>query len=365
MRTFTIPILAVVLLVIQSPVRTGAAEQGAWQPPPPPPDEFDWVQLTSGEWLKGEFRAMYEEELEFDSDKLGLLKLDWSDVQQVRTEKPLSVRFEPDQSVVGKVRMKEDTVTVADETSEAERTFPRDTLVSAGSGEPSEFDLWHARFSLGANYRSGNTDEREFSALLDLRRRTDLNRFRLDYIGRYLETDGVESQNNHLADVRWDRFLTKRLFLTPVFGQYFRDPFQNLAHRVTLATGLGYQIIDTDKTEWDITVGPAYRHTKFDSTPEGASGSEDGFGGILLSELEIELTEWVDFTLGYSGYVMDRDSGGYGHSAIATLSFEIGDPFEFNISYLWDYVQDPTENSDGVVPENSDFRLLFGIGVEF
>ena len=25
-----------------------------WKPPPPPPDEFDWIQLKSGEWLKGE-----------------------------------------------------------------------------------------------------------------------------------------------------------------------------------------------------------------------------------------------------------------------------------------------------------------------
>ncbi len=31
-----------------------------WQPPVPMPDEFDWMQLTSGEWLKGEFKVLYE-----------------------------------------------------------------------------------------------------------------------------------------------------------------------------------------------------------------------------------------------------------------------------------------------------------------
>ena len=38
----------------------------SWQPPPPMPDEFDWVQMTSGEWLKGEIIAMYEDTFEFE-----------------------------------------------------------------------------------------------------------------------------------------------------------------------------------------------------------------------------------------------------------------------------------------------------------
>jgi hypothetical protein len=32
-------------------------EKAPWTPPPPP-DEFDWIQLNSGEWLKGEFKVL-------------------------------------------------------------------------------------------------------------------------------------------------------------------------------------------------------------------------------------------------------------------------------------------------------------------
>ena len=56
----------------------------AWEPPPPLPDEFDWIQLTSGEWLKGEIKRLYERKLEFDSVKLDLQEFDWKDVKQVR-----------------------------------------------------------------------------------------------------------------------------------------------------------------------------------------------------------------------------------------------------------------------------------------
>jgi hypothetical protein len=29
--------------------------------------KFDWVQLTSGEWLRGKLKSMYNKKLEFDS----------------------------------------------------------------------------------------------------------------------------------------------------------------------------------------------------------------------------------------------------------------------------------------------------------
>ncbi len=57
---------ALALMVISA----GADEmQSGWHPPSPLPDDFDWVQLTSGEWLKGEIVSMYEEKLEFELTK--------------------------------------------------------------------------------------------------------------------------------------------------------------------------------------------------------------------------------------------------------------------------------------------------------
>ena len=52
---------------------------------PPADDKFDWIQLESDEWLKGEIIALYNFILEFDSDELGVLKFDWDDVRQLRS----------------------------------------------------------------------------------------------------------------------------------------------------------------------------------------------------------------------------------------------------------------------------------------
>jgi len=49
-------------------------ENQAWLPPTPKPEKFDWIQLKSGEWLKGELKVLYDKKLEFDSDELNLLE---------------------------------------------------------------------------------------------------------------------------------------------------------------------------------------------------------------------------------------------------------------------------------------------------
>ena len=56
-------------------------------------DQYDWIELTSGEWLKGEFKGMYRKQLEFDSDKLKLMTFDFEDVRQIRTHRIVTVNI--------------------------------------------------------------------------------------------------------------------------------------------------------------------------------------------------------------------------------------------------------------------------------
>lgn len=87
-----------------------------WGPPSALPEKFDWIQLTSGEWLKGDLKVLYDKKLEFDSDELDLLELDWEDVKQVRGHKLHSVRFEgPPVVVVGILKIIDDKVFVTTE----------------------------------------------------------------------------------------------------------------------------------------------------------------------------------------------------------------------------------------------------------
>src|SRR5262245_2619904 len=88
------------------------AQQPPFQPAIPPQDRFDWIQFNSGEWLKGELIAMYDEQLEFESDQLDELTVDWSDVRQVRTAGPMRMLFVDRHTETGRLVVDGDTVRV-------------------------------------------------------------------------------------------------------------------------------------------------------------------------------------------------------------------------------------------------------------
>jgi putative salt-induced outer membrane protein YdiY len=334
-----------------------------WEPPPPPPDDFDWIQLKSGEWLKGELKVLYEKKLEFDSDELELLKFDWEDVKQVRGHRIFSVRFVGPITVDGLLQVTEDKVFVT--VGEERQEFERNKLVAIAPGEPREINYWSANLNVGLNYASGNTQQTQYSAIANIKRRTSATRFVTDYLGNFTKTEGVQTVNNQRLNTYFDIFKTRKYFFRPIFAEYYRDPFKNISSRVTVGAGMGYHIIDTSKTEWDVAGGPAYQRTRFDSVQAGEASSESTPAFVAGTHFERELTETVDFDLLYDIQIVNKKSGTYSHHFVAAVETELTDWLDFDVSFVWDRTKDPQPNADGTVPKQDDLYVIISLGIEF
>jgi hypothetical protein len=324
-----------------------------WEPPPPPPDEFDWIQLKSGEWLKGELKVLYEKELEFDSDELDLLKLDWEDVKQVRGHRIFSVRFEGPITVEGLLQVTEDKVFVT--VGEERQEFERSQIVAIAPGEPREINYWSGKLSIGLNLASGNREQTQYTAIADIKRRTSKTRFVTDYLGNFTKTEGVQTVNNQRVNTYFDVFKTRRYFFRPIFGEYFRDPIKNIDSRVTLGAGMGYHIMDTSKTEWDVTGGLAYQTTRFESVEPGQDSSTSTPAFVAGTHFNRDLTKNVDFDFLYNFMIVNEASGTYTHHFVAALETELTGWLDFDVSFVWDRTKDPTAEADGTVPKPDDF----------
>ena len=333
-----------------------------WQPPPPMPDEWDWIQLTSGEWLKGEIIAMYDEDLEFDSDELDELTLDWEDIQEVRSGGTMQIGFLDDIIATGKLFVDGDTVRVM---GAEDQTFSRSSVLTITAGAPKESNYWSGKITLGANIRGGNTEQTEISSMATFKRRTPKNRINFDYMGNFNRTFGDVAADNQRMTAGWNRYISKRFFWSPVQGEYYRDPFQNIASRWSLGMGLGYTLKDTSKIDWEVTGSVAYQITQFDDVLEGEPNSADtpalAFGTIF----DNEITKSIDFIFDYRFFIVNEESGTYTHHLLTGLEFELTSLLDFDVTLVWDRIQDPKENSDGTFPEQDDFRLTFGLGIDF
>jgi len=334
-----------------------------WETSTPTATDFDWIQLVSGEWLKGEIKGLYKDSLEFDSDKLDLLTLDWEDIKYVETHIPGSAFIEGHGTVYGYFEINKTRIIVTNggETKE----YDRSRLVSFITGGEEELDYWSAKLTLGLIVRSGNTDQVDYNAKANIKRQTAFSRFIMDYIGNISNTQDVETINNHRLTGTHDIFKTRQFFWRPIFAEYYRDPFSNIDAKITVGTGGGYTIIDTKRTNWDISGGPAYQATRFVSVQAGENIEETTPAIVVGTNYDIELTKKLDFIFNYSTTWGNEASGGYTHHIVTSFESEITGSFDFDISFVWDHISNPTAADDGTIPLKDDYRTTLGISYEF
>jgi hypothetical protein len=129
--------------------------------------------------------------------------------------------------------------------------------------------------------------------------------------------------------------------------------------------GVGYTLIDTSKIDWEVTGAASYQTTQFDDVVEGEDNSADTPALVFGTIYDHELTQDIDFVFDYSFFIVNQESGTYTHHLLTGVEFELTSLFDFDITFVWDRIQDPRENSDGTFPEQDDFRLTFGLGFDF
>jgi hypothetical protein len=354
-------LLAATLLLVTASAQASAEEAG-WQPPPPMPDEFDWVQTTSLEWLKGEIIAMYDGALEFDSDEFDMQTIDWDDVKEIRSAGTMQVGFENDAIAVGRIFVDDETVRIM---GDEDLRFPRTDVLSIIAGEPKEKNYWSIKASLGANLRRGNSEQVETTSKATIVRRTPKDRINMDFLGTFNRTDGNTAADNQRASAGWNHYISKRFYWSPVYGEWYRDPFANIAQRWTLGMGLGYEIIDTSKITWDVNGGLAYQATTFESVEEGENESASTPSLVVGTVYDHELTGWMDYVFDYRFYIVNQDSGTYTHHLLTGFELELTRILDLDISFIWDRTQNPQPEADGVVPKKDDYRLVLFVGFDF
>ncbi len=341
-----------------------------WEAFEPPPDsKFDWIQLTSGEWLKGDFKVLYDYTLEFDSDELDLLEFDFEDVKQLRTRgmKTLFVEGDGgrrDTSILrGVLEIKEDQITLR--RSEHEVTILRGKVISIADGKQRERDHWSGMVSIGVNARGGNTDTADMTVMANLKRRTAATRFNADYLANYSVAKEIETANNQRLSGYYDRFLTARFYWQVLAGEYYRDPFTNIDGQYSLAMGTGYDVVHTSKTEWGINLGAGYQEQQFVSVEAGKDDSSSSPFITAGTRFDREVTGTIDYLFDYSLRLLNEDNGQYTHHMLTKLSFDIINDLDLDVSLIWDHIQQPQRDAAGILPEKDDYQLIVSLAYDF
>ena len=343
----------------------------------PKAERYDWIELTSGEWLKGELRSLNNKRVEFDSDKLNMQTFDFKDIRKIRLHRQVSINIYIPDSVgagyfgyqnrtrimTGFMRLDGDNVIMV--VDDEQFSFPREQLISIAYDAETSLDYWSGKITFSFDVRTGNSERFDYTARALVKRRTTETRLVIDYFGNILSTNKVETTNDHRIKEVFDVYLTDKVYITPIYAEYYRDLYQNIRDRYTVGFGLGYTIIDNSRIEWDIGGGPGYLYIRFDTVEAGREHSSKSFAMAVQTVYDMELTEDVEFIFNYGLTYSNKETGGYKHHMITTVENSLTGWLDIDISLVWDYISYPEKNSDGDTPYKSDVQLLVGMGIEF
>ena len=327
-------------------------------------DDFDWIQLVSGEWIKGEIKRMRDDSLEFDSDKLDMLNIDFDDVVLVHSPRIGTYAFDGRVSETGKSVIIEDQVII--ETKEGTKVFPRSELQSIIEGGEREKDWWWFKLGFGLTLNKGNTDQFTYESSFDVRREDRFTRLRLAYNATFGRTDGVQNVRRHLVSLEFNVFLSKRWFLTPVWSQFLNDKFQNIRLRATPATGGGVHIIDEANVTWDFQTGIGYHFLRYrdDSAVNRRNPQSDVFIP-LATYADFDIKGDIDLTLSWLTNLVVSTIGNTNHTGRANLAIELTNVLDLDVAFLFLRTEDPAPPPDpGATIEKNDYQLIVGISLE-
>jgi putative salt-induced outer membrane protein YdiY len=334
----------------------------SWMPIPRGDERFDWVQLKSGEWLKGRMKSLQDEKLEFDSEEMDVHEFHWEDIRALRLPRLNSVWFGNRQTVLGQVLITTNEVFVL---GAAANAFSRAKLLAVTPTGEKEHNNWSGKVTSGLTLRSGNTKQMDYNGRVAVDRRTPSTHLSFDYLGNIGRVEGEETVNNHRVTTEFDYFLSRRLFLLVPFAEYYRDPLQNLDHRLTVGVGVGYDLVKNRRVEWNLTSGPAYQRNWFSSVSPGDEDQPGALALVVGSRVEVELTRRVDFISELRAQITSREVGETTYHGVSTLQFEIHKRLDLDVSFIWDRISNPQADASGITPAKDDFRLIIGLGIDF
>jgi putative salt-induced outer membrane protein YdiY len=335
----------------------------SWEPPEPNPKDWDWIKLNTGEWLKGDIKTLRDRDFEFKSDKLKNQTFKWKDIHELRSPRQNTVVLVDKTVHKGTLIVKDGAVAM--KTKDGTQHFHRAELLSIVPGAKKLFGFWSGKVSVGITARSGNTDQIETNAQIFVRRRSPFSRIDFNYLGNYSALDGSPTIDNHRFTGRWDLFLSKRWFATPISVEVFRDRFQNIALQITPAAGGGYRVVNTDKVEWELDLAAGYRITEFESVIPGTPSEESTTTIIPGTKLEWDITSDIEFKLSYMVQVGVPDTADTNHHLVMGFEFDILKDIDLDITFQWDHVGQPRRASDGTLPFKDDYRTIISFGWEF
>lgn len=252
----------------------------------------DTVVLKNGDHLTGTVEVSDGKDVTLKTDFAGEIKIKWSAVTQVTTEKALYV-VTPDKKTVSGTVTTEDGDLVIHTASAAPVQVPLSqvTVVRSSDAEtayekslhPDLIEGWKGGVSLGFALARGNSATTNLTTGFTADRKTLTDEITMYETSLYTSNDlpgGGTTANSIVGGAKYDRNFTKLVFGF-VSADFTHDELQGLNVRQIWSGGLGLHVINTPNTTFDVLAGGNYTRETYSAA---ATSVDRNLAGVTLGE---------------------------------------------------------------------------------
>jgi putative salt-induced outer membrane protein YdiY len=324
----------------------------------------DWIHLTSSEWLYGDLRELKHKRLEFKSVRLNIQSIKWKHIVELCTPYPMRFISNKMEVLTGPARMRGGKLTIW-QADGSVIEIQRDRIFAILRGEPTEWNRWTLKASLGLDANTGNTEQTSFNAGLDISRRAATTLVAGNYQMSLGSSDGKDNVNRHQAEIRGQKDITRRLYVSALDVGILADQFQNIALRATPGSGLGYRFLDSTDLEFEIEADVIYQRTNFVSAPPDSASSTNDAGNRISARLRWDATGDLEFTANHSTTLVYTDFRLSSYNTRVALIYDLTDILKLEIRLNHNRVQEPIPNANNDTPKRDDLQLIVSFGFEW
>jgi putative salt-induced outer membrane protein YdiY len=306
------------------------------------PASADRVHLVNGDRLSGTVVQMVDGVVTVQSELAGNIEIAMANIKSIRTNAP--------------VRLEYADGTVTEQSLSAETELSR---IRAVNPPQPEKPRWKGELTAGAVYTSGNTNNESYNFNAKMSKRTEKTRTTLkgDAARRKERNDdGTDTVTEDWwrTSAKYDYFVTRKWY---VFGEgrYETDKIADLNRRTVLGSGLGYQWIESEKTQLGTELGLACVQENYEN--QGTDTSLSASAGYRFNH---QFNDTFSFISDLTYSPSTEQVSDYYLTSTHELRAKINDHLFTNFRILFDYDDTPAQDKD-----STDVKYLFGIGLTF
>jgi putative salt-induced outer membrane protein len=324
------------------------------------------VTLKNGDRLTGTIVSLDDKKLTVKTAYAGDITIDRDAVAQFSSDLPLVVTRTDKQVVSGTVKA-QDTSVVVNSTSGAQTIPLTDVAVIRSQADQAAYEKslhpgflegWAGGGTFGLGLARGNSDTTNVALGFNADRKTTTDEWTIFAASLYSTSTAnnvtTPTANNFGGAIRYDHNLTKRLFAFGLFSGLY-DHLQDLDERISPNGGLGYHVIATKTTTFDVLGGIGYTYENY------STGLTNNFiNANIGEELSHNFTESTSMFERLYFFPYLNDAGNY------RGTFDFGIASKFYRALTWNLNFGDIYNSQPVLGKrNNDLQLTTGLGITF